>query len=509
MHKIPLFIFSIICALVACSAPVKTVETLNNKEEIATPVSFNHGVASGDPTSSSVIIWTRVTTEANMVKGTWEVSKDADFQSVVDQGAITTDESVDYTIKIDVNGLDANQKYFYRFEVESKYSPVGETKTLSDGDIEEVKLGVVSCSNWQWGYFSAYRHLANKDIDAVIHLGDYFYEHGPDGYGDKDFKRKHHPPNEVITLNDYRTRYAQYRTDKDLQLIHQKVPFISIWDDHEITNNAYKTGAENHQEDEGDYMERSAIARQVYYEWMPIRDNEDRTHYRSFDFGTQVDLIMLDERLEGRTLQPTSLNEVDENDMMLGDKQLAWFKEQLSQSDANWKIIGNQVIFSECDLSDVRPTAPKNLDAWDGYAFERAEIIEHITNDDVENVVFITGDTHTSWGFEVPVSRDDYVKTQKAVALELGTPSITSSNWDEYGNRQKEEVMAGAELVEKANPHLKYTNVIDHGYMILTLSDNEAKAEWYYLDDKKDASSGESLGGTATVPTKMNTLVVK
>ena len=193
-------------------------------------VEFNHGVASGDPLPDRVIIWTRLTTDDTIdVVVHWEVSEDNLFSTIYKRGVYTTNQSSDHTVKVDVTNLEAGKRYYYRFKSNGVTSVTGETQTIETSELDVLSLGIVSCSNYQFGYFSAYRHLANKNIDAVLHLGDYFYEHGPDGYGDKNFERKHNPPKEILTLTDYRTRYAQYRSDEDLQYIHQKHPFIAIW----------------------------------------------------------------------------------------------------------------------------------------------------------------------------------------------------------------------------------------------------------------------------------------
>lgn len=459
---------------------------------------FYHGVASGDPLTDRVIIWTRVTPPYHQkVKVNWEIAVDEGFGIIFKSGNMTTDSLSDYTVKMDVSGLKTNTRYYYRFKSLGTASMIGRTKTINNTGEGEIKLGVVSCSNFEFGYFAAYRHLGDKELDIVIHLGDYFYEYGPGTYGDSTFARKNIPPHEIVSLSDYRTRYSQYRLDKDLQYVHQQHAFITIWDDHEISNDSYKTGAQNHQEDEGDYEVRKAAAKRAYYEWLPIRANEQDVLYRDFDFGTLADIIVLDERLEGRSKQAETVEEVDEHLTMLGSGQLQWFKNKLSDSDATWKIIGNQVIFSEIDLSQVRPTSPKNLDAWDGYAIERDGIIDHVQYNAIENVVFVTGDTHTSWAFEVPVSIEDYSSSNNGVAIEFGTTSITSSNWNERGT--DEEVMEAEHLIMASNPHLKFVNGRDHGYMVLTLSPDEARADWYYVDNIKDAESGERLAKSISV----------
>lgn len=495
MNKAIITLISILITL-GCSSNKTTGTTVI--EDNSNEISFHHGVASGDPLSDRVIIWTRVSTSLEKeVVIQWQVSENQSFERIVREGSTTTNAEADYTAKIDVNGLTSNTSYFYRFISKGVTSPIGKTKTLDTTGESTLSIGVVSCSNYQFGYFSAYRHLAQKEIDLVLHLGDYFYEHGPDGYGDKDFERKHNPPREILSLEDYRMRYAQYRTDSDLQLLHKNHPFITIWDDHEITNNAYKDGAQNHQEDEGDYMERRALAKKAYYEWMPIRPRNNEELYRDFDLGPLADIVVLDERLEGRTMPVESQYEASES--MLGSTQLKWFEEKLSKSDAIWKVIGNQVIFSPLNLEKVRPKAPKNLDAWDGYSIERDGIVEHIENNKIDNVVFVTGDTHTSWAFEIPKSIDDYKKTNEAVAIEFGTPSITSSNWNDGGRATDEEVLGAEILVMADNPHLKYANARDHGYFILDLTSENATAKWYYVDDIKNPESGEYMAKSISV----------
>ena len=277
-------------------------------------------------------------------------------------------------------------------------------------------------------------------------------------------------------------------------------------DDHEITNDAYKDGAQNHQDDEGDYMVRKEIAKKAYYEWMPIRSSSSESLYRAFDLGALADIIVLDERLEGRTKPVETAEEVSDEQTMLGERQLKWFKSELESSDAIWKIIGNQVIFSPLELGKVRPTAPVNLDAWDGYAVERDEIKDHIAHNNIENVVIVTGDTHTSWAFEIPKSISEYADSGESVAVEFGTPSVTSSNWNDSPDRTDEMIMGAEKMVLGDNPHLKYANARDHGYMVLSLTPDKAKAEWYYVDDIKREDSGERKEKTIVVKKNTNKL---
>ncbi len=444
---------------------------------------FYHGVASGDPTQDAVIIWTKLTPADSTpeAKGTWEVSSSEDFSSIAKSGEYTTRPERNYTVKIDVKGLEAGSTYFYRFQYEGSYSISGRTKTAPK-QTEQLTLGVVSCSNYEAGFFNAYNALAkNEDIDVVLHLGDYIYEYGVGTYGDSSTGRFHRPVHEILSLEDYRTRYAQYRLDKDLRAAHQAHPFITIWDDHEIANDSYKDGAQNHQEDEGDYGVRRNYARQAYYEWLPVRESEKL--YRSFSYGDMARLIMLDERLEGRTQQVDSLTAPDLNSpdrSMIGAEQMSWFQNELMSSQAKWNIIGNQVIFSY--LNWGFPGFNINLDSWDGYPVEQAAIMDFIKTNELDNVVFVTGDTHSSWGLEVTNDPFGSYQTDGAVALELGTPSINSSNSNE---RAPTELVLEHEVnivKDSLNPQLKYTNLRDHGYMVLTLSENEGKATWYYME---------------------------
>lgn len=274
---------------------------------------FYHGVASGDPLEDAVIIWTRITTNNPLVSGTWKVSRNATMTSVVAQGQFTTDQSKDFTVKVDVKGLQDFTTYYYQFEAEGKKSIVGKTRTAPAKNemVDNVRFAIVSCSNYQGGYFNAYNQIAKRsDIDAVIHLGDYIYEYETGGYGDDNLIDRGHLPNkEIVTLNDYRVRHSYYKLDPMLRNIHQQHPFITIWDDHEFANDANQFGAENHQpQSEGNWQTRKNNAYKAYFEWMPIRANtiEEYRLYRKISYGSLMDLVMLDTRIEGRDTQVDS-----------------------------------------------------------------------------------------------------------------------------------------------------------------------------------------------------------
>ena len=269
---------------------------------------FSHGIASGDPTQNAVILWTRVLNGADMAKnitGSWQISKSADFNQLAASGAFKTGPKRDFTVKIDVAGLDADSQYYYRFSVGDIFSPIGKTKTLPRGS-NPIDLAVVSCSNYSHGHFHVYGEISRRDYQAVLHLGDYIYEYAEGKYDNPKVLaqgRTSKPKTEILTLEDYRTRYANYRNDTNLQAAHAAHPFICVWDDHEVANDAWKGGAENHNDGEGDFKARQQAAIRAYYEWLPIRETEATANgkiYRTFELGDLASLIMLDTRHIGR-----------------------------------------------------------------------------------------------------------------------------------------------------------------------------------------------------------------
>jgi len=269
-----------------------------------------------------------------------------------------------------------------------------------------------------------------------------------------------------------------------------------IWDDHEISNDAHVSGAQNHSEDtEGDYISRREAARQAYYEWMPIRESMGGQLYRKIELGKVADLIMLDERLAGRTEPSENMDDANYNDedrSMLGKQQLEWFTKTLAGSQAKWRIIGNQVIFAGLDQRDIFPEKPRNMDAWDGYPAEKQKLISFFDENQISDVVFVTGDTHCSWAFEVPKDMDSYAKNGSTVAIELATPSVTSSNYDEYATM--DTVQLAQNIYMQRNPHLKYVNLHQHGYLLLTAGMEDLKAEWFYAETVKERNEGELRG---------------
>ena len=343
-----IIIFS--CLIYSCASNKKDVfSELTESLRLDSLAPFYHGVASGDPLPTSIILWTRVTPffKEKNIKVLWYLSTDSLMKNIQKEGFFRTNMDRDYTVKVDVNNLDSGTLYYYQFEAFGKKSIIGRTKTTSLYS-DSLNFAVVSCSDYQRGFFNSI------------------------------FKRLHIPDKEIVSLSDYRTRYSQYKMDPDLISAHQKHPFIVIWDDHETSNNTYSSGAQNHQPElEGDFFKRISGALKAYYEWQPIREGEKP--YRSFSFGNLADLIILEERLEGRTEQAISLEDsslFDEKRTMLGKVQLDWFLNKLNNKKSQWKIIGNQVIFSY--LNYGRSDFKINLDSWDGYPQEVKQIIANM-----------------------------------------------------------------------------------------------------------------------------------
>ncbi|MDT0540650.1 alkaline phosphatase D family protein [Croceitalea sp. P059] len=333
---------------------------------------FLHGVGSFDPIANAVIIWTRFTPTADEVQQAirinWQMATDIDFQNIVKEGMQYANLENDFTIVQDVTGLNSNGKYYYRFMQEdlAVTSMIGETITLPEAGVpvDNLKVAVCSCSNYPAGLFNVYDAIANSDADLVLHLGDYIYEYQVGGYGTNEntsvLGREHDPATEILSLEDYRLRYRQYRTDEGLQLAHQKKPFVVVWDDHEITNDAYNEGAENHDESEGDYEARLQRAIQVHSEYLPVRTDTLGVIYRNFEYGNLVNLVMLDTRIIGRDKQLSFTDFFgaggafdfagfadalgDPSRALMGQEQLAWTANAVGGSSAKWQVLGQQVL---------------------------------------------------------------------------------------------------------------------------------------------------------------------
>lgn len=513
---------------------------------------FQHGIASGDPTQTSVLIWTRVTPELEgPMSVAWGVARDSGFKDVVKRGTFNTGPERDYTVKVDVQGLEPGQLYYYWFSVGRTSSPGGATRTLPATGVSDYRMAVVSCSNWPFGYFNAYREIARRGaqgkIDAVIHLGDYIYEYSVNGYGSaigKELGRNHVPEHEIITLADYRQRHAQYKSDPDLQAAHAVAPWFCTWDDHESTNNSYRTGAENHQADtEGDWSVRKAVAVQAYLEWMPVRDPEAgkarEAIWRKFEIGDLATLFLLESRLVGRgedvtygeiylaadVDRPAIVDRIkarinDPNRTMLGFEQEAWLADGLKQSAAagkKWQVLGNQVTMAKVQMPDLQrhltpeqyATVPQgakrsystarwglewNPDAWSGFPQARERLYQAAKAANAR-LVTLTGDTHTAWANEL------HDASGQKRGVEFGCTSVTSN-----GAGDSLPLKELNWLMPEANDEVVYYNAFSKGFTVLTLTADQVEAEfvkvstvrsrdYYASTDAKFLARTNEIGG--------------
>lgn len=500
-----------------------------SKTAPGTGVRYDHGVASGDPLVDRVILWTRISGLGKATEVTWQISADDSFAEPVAQGRFTTDAERDYTVKIDAAGLEPATDYVYRFVCKGVTSPTGRTRTLPE-QTDEVVLAVASCSLYPNGYFNAYRAIADMDrLDAVVHLGDYIYEYGagPDDYGmgnGRTLGRAPQPVYEIVSLSDYRTRHAQYKADPDLQAAHARAAWICVFDDHEITNNPWTGGAQNHNPGEGDWWARKAAALKAYREWMPIRDAAPgqlaETIYRSFRFGQVAELVMMETRLLARTkqLEFEDIQVVDGqpdyagfrvklNDPareLLGATQRQWLGDTLKASTASgvrWQILGSQMIMARAPGPDLigvmgqdrvatllaalpeglrekvgvmaglftrNIALPLNLDAWDGYPAERERLYDLIKGAGARTIV-VSGDSHTAWANELNDA------SARRVAVEFGVTSITSPT--RYLDSWLPDLQLAATMA-KQNPEIVAADDGHNGFLRLTLTNDGATGEW-------------------------------
>ncbi len=479
----------------AKALPFAGVSAMSLSELHAQGGVFNHGVASGDPLSDRVIIWTRVspTSFFDNLPVEWVVAEDPAFSRIVRAGTTSTGAAFDYTVKVDVTRLNPGTTYYYRFTALGVTSVVGRTKTLPMGTLDRLRLAVCSCSNFPQGFFNSYRLIGQRaDLDAVLHLGDYIYEYPEGGFGSgARLGRLPIPARETVTLEDYRLRLGQYRRDPDLQEAHRQHPWIVVWDDHESTNDAWRDGAQNHQPDtEGSWAVRRAASIQAWNEWMPVREtpfNGPGTIYRNFPFGNLADLVMLDTRLVGRD-QQNRAQLADPNRQLLGVEQESWFLSQLSASAARstrWRVIGQQVMMAQL----VGPTGPFNVDQWDGYLAARNRFLSHLAANTINNNVVLTGDIHSSWATEISVN-PFAAATAARQAVEFVGTSVTSNSGFE------DPALAGPTEAQilGTHPHIRWVNLSRRGYMLVDINRDRAQAEWYFVRTITERRAEEDFG---------------
>ena len=428
---------------------------------------FGYGVASGDPMPDRVIIWTRVIAN-KPIKGQWEVSKDATFGTIASAGGFLADASRDWTVKIDVTSLEAGTTYFYRFRALERTSAIGRTRT-APLDASRLRFAVVSCASVPHGYFHVYRAIAERaDIEAVVHLGDYIYEYAEGDYGKV---RSSEPKHALKSLDDYRRRYAQYHRDRDLQECHRQHPFINIWDDHEYVDNAFHDGATGDNHDIAAWPDQCSAACQAYSEWIPIRDQpDDRKIWRSLHYGGLVDLFLLDTRIWGRDVQaePNDPALDDPDRQILGADQEAWLAEGLSTSTARWKIVCQQVMMASVP-------AWFRDDGWDAYPAARQRFYDILERGKISNVVVLSGDVHSSWAAELGRTAES-----PPLAVELITPAVSAPGTD---TRSALDMIRGA-------PFLKYVDLFQNGFILLSVFEERAHAAWYHVKNVEEEDGG-------------------
>ena len=525
----------------------------SDRESTTLQVNFEHGVASGDPLQDREILWTRLTPNDSSARlqVTWEIALDDQFKQIIKTDKVTTAKAQDFTVKVDATNLKPDQRYFYRFSFGNKFSPVGQTKTLPINPTK-VSFAVCSCANYPAGYFYVYREMAKQDVDVVIHLGDYIYEYGQGGYATEDAVKLGRTlaadnNQEIIKLDDYRKRYALYRKDKDLQTLHHRHSFIVIWDDHELANDTWRDGAENHQANEGSFLDRKLAALQAYFEWMPIRPISANDHlniYRQFDFGTLVQLTMLDTRIlardkqleytdyitaSGMDFQRFQTDLTNQNRTLMGYTQREWLQQKLAQSKATWNVLGQQVLMGKILIpaellvplsavlsgnatqevlnqinTMIMELVQLKMRVLQGdptlTAIEKArlttvapynldawdgyyaerEILYNTLKALNKKVVVLAGDTHNAWSSELYSQAGDFV------GVELATSSVSSPGIEKYLNIPVEQLqqfeMAFTTLIDE----LDYTNLNQRGYLNVSFTATQVQADWIYVDTIKE-----------------------
>ncbi|MEC9091368.1 MAG: alkaline phosphatase D family protein, partial [Planctomycetota bacterium] len=452
---------------------------------------FTLGVASGDPDHRGMVLWTRLAPKplepgggmpAQPVNVTWEVATDADFKQMVQSGVTTAIPQLGHSVHVELQSLKPDRWYWYRFRSGNAESRVGKTRTLPHPESlpARLKFAVTSCQNYEQGLYTAYEQMAKDEPDLVFHLGDYIYEYGAGRSG----KVRSHIGNEIVSLEDYRIRYAQYRSDRLLQNMHAQCPWLVTWDDHEFDNNCANQISEEPNIDPAEFLRRRANAYQAYYEMMPLRSHckprgSDMRLYRSAAFGRLATFNVLDTRQyrsdqpNGDRHSPLNSAAMDPAQTLLGKEQKRWLQQKLSQSKTTWNVLAQQVMMGLVDRN-ANPLAPKySMDQWPGYTHERMKLMEFIRDRSVSNPVVFTGDIHTNWANELRI--DDRDTEQPTLGTEFVCSSLSSG-----GNGIEKPGNLNALL--SANPFVKYHNA-ERGYIRCEMTPKSLTADYLVVDD--------------------------
>ena len=451
---------------------------------------FYHGVASGDPLTDRVIIWTRVTTAETEVFGIWRTATDSMFTQNVQDGIWSTDASKDYTVKVDVTGLSEDTWYYYEFEALGSRSVRGRTKTLPSSSIDNYRLVFVNCSDFNTGYYNVYSRIRERnDFDAVYHLGDYIYEYEDSRYISSGLKvRDIEPLHELITLADYRTRYNFYRLDPELRKLHQQYPWIVTWDDHETANNSWFGGAVNHNPDQGEgvWNDRKTAGSQSFIEWMPIRESDTGDPldiYRGFKVGDLAEIYVIESRLSYRSLQDAFIATFPQFDQanrgILGPTQFNWLKTELMNSTRTWQVMVSPVPFSTL-LYGTDPNI-RAEDPWDGYPLQRNLLLSHLDDNDIDNFTVISGDLHQAFAMDIPrfIENPNNPQNYNPATGEgsIGVNFVGTASSSVLCCRNTNPVEWAGN-----NPHMKYQNLVNNGYCLLDITHDLMTCDYWFVD---------------------------
>lgn len=448
---------------------------------------FKLGVACGDPDAKGFVIWTRLAPKplegggmpADAIAVRWQVAKDESFKEIVRKGESVAVPQLAHSVHVEVNGLEPGQWYFYRFMVGDETSPVGRGRTMPGmrQTPEELRFAFASCQHWESGFYTAYEHMAKANLDLVCHLGDYIYE----GPGKEGGVRKHQGA-EIKSLEDYRTRHAQYKTDPLLQAMHQQCPWLVAWDDHELDNNCASSISEEEGVSPVDFLRRRTNAYQAYYEHMPLRrrslpSGPDMKIYRRVRFGSLAEFNVLDTRQyrsdqpNGDGLKPLSGAALDPETTMLGKAQEDWLFQGLIQSPCRWNVLAQQVMMARVDFQEGAAAA-FSMDQWPGYDAARTKILDFLDTRQVPNPIVITGDIHSNWCSDLLVDFDD--KEGKPVATEFVGTSISSGG---DGGKPRKNI----DTIYAENPFVKFGNA-QRGFVQCTVTPKEWRSDYQIVE---------------------------
>ncbi|NJR66445.1 MAG: alkaline phosphatase [Leptolyngbyaceae cyanobacterium CRU_2_3] len=444
---------------------------------------FTLGVASGDPLPDGVVLWTRLAPDplngggmpAYKVEVRWQIATDENMRRIVKSGTAIASPSLAHSVHVDVRGLQPNRPYWYRFKAGNEVSPIGRTRTapLANQRLNRLRFALVNCQDWQNGYYTAYKHVAEEELDLVVHVGDYIYEYGPEPGG----PRQHNGP-EIVTLTDYRNRHALYKTDTNLQAAHAAFPWVVTWDDHEVENN-YANSISEDNAPVAEFLLRRAAAYQAYYEHMPLRrtalpNGADLRLYRRLTYGNLAQFNVLDTR-QYRTdqpcedgLKPLCDASLDPNASLTGQVQERWLLDGLKRSSARWNVLAQQVMFSQFDF-DARPEVQAlNTDQWDGYVAARNRLLTFLDRQKTSNPIVLTGDIHSSWVHDI--KRDFNNPASRTLGTEFVSTSITSDFPTAF--------IQPVTLALSNNPHTKFFNGALRGYVRCDLTRDRWKSDY-------------------------------